>query len=496
MFKFVKGRLFQNTLALLLPLLGLFFLICEVYDNSDLMKYINSDTLLPAHLFQFVLHHGFHLGHFQLPRVTSLFPDLAWFYLVQKITDSWRWAFFSTGFMQSLLFLVTGAGIAQQLYKTKWLQSFLILSFVTSLILFYEINLHEPLYHVRLLVEIVAHGGPFVLSVAAAWFVYKCYEDDNDLFTIALFFISGLAFISDRLTFFSFHLPALGALLFLALQKKSISSVVKPGSMIVISVGSAWYIDTLLRRQQDALRDWHLIGQKLLAFRAQFEPIMIFKWVLPILLVFLIPLFFAKIKNSARWQNLFKQESFQFYQIFSLLSFVLTFVVVVIFLFFDEGSLRYLYPLFWWPLIWLSVYLVLFLGEKRTFTLALIGQSCLVVGLACRYSGTPRIFTAKSPLVECLLRHRDEYNLGSGKADYWFARKTSAFSDWSLTVDQVSASGRAYYWGNDLDAYENYEGKKPYNFYIMKDLNGYKIYQKYGLPKKVLSCPESDVWIY
>jgi len=484
------------ALALILPLVLLFLLICEVYDNAKLMEYVNSDTLLPAHLFEFMFHHGFHFGHFQLPRVTSLFPDLGWFYLIQKITDSWRWAFLSLGYLQSLIFLTAGAGILQQLKKTSWPQAFAILSFVASVILFCEINTSEALYHVRLLIEVVAHGGPFVMTLVAVLVLYKSYQKNSGVLLVLLAILSGATFISDRLTFFSFHLPALATLAFLSFKEKKILAAFNQFAAIALGTAFAWYEDTLLRRQQDATRSWTIISSKLLLFKEYFEASMLLKWVLPALLIFLIPLFFVKIRKSSAWQSFAQKTSFQFFQVFTFFSLAMSFTVVVTLLFMDEGSFRYLHPLLWWPLIWFAAYLIQWLGENKTFAIALAGQIVLLVILLFKFSGTPGILVAKSPLAECLLQNREKYHLGSGKADYWNARKPAALSDWQLTIDQIYPDGRPYYWGNDLQAYEDYKDKKPYNFFIIDKIDGSIIYNKYGPPKATFSCPGSDIWVY
>ncbi len=61
-------------------------------------------------------------------------------------------------------------------------------------------------------------------------------------------------------------------------------------------------------------------------------------------------------------------------------------------------------------------------------------------------------------------------------------------------MEQVSAGGQFYYWGNDKERARGNAGR--YNFIVMRDLDPAKIRARYGVPRKVLQCPTIIVWLY
>jgi hypothetical protein len=74
--------------------------------DAAVTKFVNSDSLLPAHMAWDVLRHDYALANFQWPRVPSL-PDLAFFFAMDLLGVDWRIAFLLYGCLIAIALILS-----------------------------------------------------------------------------------------------------------------------------------------------------------------------------------------------------------------------------------------------------------------------------------------------------------------------------------------------------------------------------------------------------
>jgi len=167
-------------------------------------------------------------------------------------------------------------------------------------------------------------------------------------------------------------------------------------------------------------------------------------------------------------------------------------------LYVDAWSYRYALPFLWWTVI-LAAAALARVCDRRPLLLRL-PVAAITAGLAVvwlsRGVHAPRLLRWDSPLATCL----QKAGLHAGLADYWVARRTAAASDWQLQVDQLGATGAAFYWGNDRFwfTHDIHDGARrpPYRFIVMDKLPAPQITAIYGRPDHVMLCDATSVWVY
>lgn len=508
----------SSVLAVLFSSLCLFYIVCRVYSSPIYLNYLNSDTLLPAQFTEFINHHGFHFRTFQLPRVTSLFPDLTIFYVIQTLTNSWRHAYLGMTEILLFTFVITGSAILSRIHQLRFSLCYSILSLIVCTALLIEMTVGFEFMHTRLVSEVMAHGGPFVFSIPAALLLYSTAKELRPWNYVLLLAASAILFVSDQLTFLCFHLPAIVVAIFfvlkrighvqiqkvaedqVALEEKAVKkfSFLGPSCAVILGVALGCLWDSLLKRQPTQQLDWRHIFSRVYSFLTT-EP----WWVALIFLTIFVtiaaaPFFIVKKSKRQNQKNPYHDiYQGQFFWIFAVSAILFNVIFIAMFLYWDRTSYRYFYPLFWWPLIGLASLILALLSEKRFFQReAIAGLIVVFLFLAMTTPLPPLFYGLGTALGNCLIEHREEYHLGSGLAEYWIARRVSVFSEWKLTVDPLQNAGHFYEWGNDYGYFGNYEGKRPYNFVVMKDLPSIEIMNIYGKPRASFHCSGTEVWVF
>ncbi len=169
----------------------------------------NSDTLLPSAWAEIVLreHHAF--GAFQLPRTTSLFPDFTVHSILQLATGSWRTATLLYGWLQFAALIAASGLIVRQITGASfWLGAAVFTLLVVLLFALDGLDGRSNLTRTRIVVEIVAHGGAFLLTLFAASLVCRMLTRGATRAGMSvLFILSLLAYFSDQLAVFEFAVP-------------------------------------------------------------------------------------------------------------------------------------------------------------------------------------------------------------------------------------------------------------------------------------------------
>lgn len=462
----------------------------SIFDGPAVALATNSDTLLVSEWVEAIFYRHLPFGSFQLPRTPSLFPDLTLHAMLQLATGSWRLATLIFGWLQFAALILVAALIVHQIARVP--RALAAAAFLLIVIMVFALDGlagSGNITRLRIVVEIAAHGGAFLLTMFAA--VLVCHALTGAQSRAGwwlLLAISAVACLSDGLTVLEFHLPVVLTLLLLRREIAPLRAARQILLPVILGVPVAWVMEHALNRQPAVhlgFDPWHLIADSSMR--------VFLTWYAPAILVF--GLIALPHRAACRVAWFFPNLEARFYWRFAALATLLTTLGAGALLYQDTGGFRYFYALAWWPFVLATAVICARIAAHR----AVIGLAC-VLALAVLVARTPlrlpRLLSWRDPLAECLMQHRRDDALQAGLAQYWLARPASAGSDWALQVDPVTAAGSPYYWGNDLLSYRASAGTLQHNFVVLQGLDAGRIRAAYGTPQKTIECPGSEVWVY
>ncbi len=254
---FVDGA----TALIVFVVTSLFCLIA--FDRADFFrKGLNSDTLMPAVYFWDLFHHSDSWRFFELPRIPSLFPDLAVYGLLQRLTESWRAAYI--GFAICTLFALTfiSGAIINRMSGAGWMRGSSVLLLISIPILALE-SFSFHILHLNILLP-VSHGSPFVLALAALYVFERQLTTLSFRSCALLFVLVATGVLSDKLVFIAFHIAACAglALCFVTRRlKTALRHLCVPAATVGIATLIGLVIDKRLVRQPDLAFSMHDVPQ-------------------------------------------------------------------------------------------------------------------------------------------------------------------------------------------------------------------------------------------
>jgi hypothetical protein len=340
----------------------------------------------------------------------------------------------------------------------------------------------------------VYHGGPVLVAMTAAAVAGRAADPaaasaKTRLNTVALSLLSWAAAISDQLCLISLLAPLTAALL----AGLSVGAVSRRTAIRLLAAawgGGAvgWACTHMLDRLPLPWPTRYEMEWSVLRFPANLghHPGMM-----------IVAATLALALASDAWRRGPRGWLAGFWPVFAATG-ALGSLAVTILLYVDTWSYRYALPFLWWTVI-LAAAALARASHRRAALLRLL-VAAFTAGLALDYLTTglhaPRLFDWRSPLASCL----ENAGLRAGLADYWYARKTSAATDWQLQVEQITAEGAAYRWVNDRFwfTHDIHDGSRrpQYHFIVMDHLQTRQITAAYGPPDHVMTCGPSSVWIY
>lgn len=460
------------------------YLAWRIFDSPAIGFTTNADTLLPAAWTQVVFVEHFPVWTFQLPRTTSLVPDLLVHSMLQLATNSWRLAAVLYGSLQFIALVVAAAWIVGAVAGRRRVQGAAIFVLLSAILFTIEaVLIQQNAQRVRIFVEIAAHGGAFVLTLFGALWVYHLTSRTMQLWkSLVLFLISAAAYFSDQLTFFELTLPSIIAVIAVS-ERGSLPSVAKR-IFLPLGLGALVARGCLgLVRTQGVHFELKLPTQLV----QDSDMAVIALWYIPAL-VFAWPL--LRAQGRERLGSL--PRPLRFFWAFAVSASLLTVSAAAVLVYSDDGGFRYFYALAWWPPILAAALLTHAFPRPVHGLIAVTGALLIVVPQVPHRA--PAMLHWSTPLADCLTAHRDELGLRAGLASYWNARPLEAALDWTLPFEQITTDGKYFEWGSDRHRARSYLTK--YNFVVTRELNLELIRRRFGAPATTLQCPESEVWVY
>lgn len=452
------------------------------------LQFIETDKLLAADWTRHVFVDGYAWQGFQLPRIPSLFPDLAIVVPTQLITGSFRVALFvyaalSMGALLALTGLLvdrmTGVGVVR-CATWAWL---IVLAILVAETIYSGVGRHFSV------LQPLAHGGAFLTSLAALLLAMSMAERRRWWAMPLLLSLCAVTVLSNRIFVFYFVAPIAVAVVLTRTAHAASARIIVS---VVIGTLIGWLSAGLLNTQPSLpLAFSDVVGRSARFFHDMPRSVLVGTMAPAVVLLgaaWLARRFAPQPREAAQWRLIV---------VFATAAMLGSIGLVAGFLYEDVGSYRYLAPLIWWPVI-LGVALVARCCGDWPVERAAVAV-CAITAALPFWTGvaTPgSLWRWRHAAVPCLMGE----GLRDGLAGYWQARPIKASSEWQLQVDPITPQGDRYLWGNDPADYtrSNFDpaAAPNYRFVVMDDLDAAAIARRMGQPERTLQCGPSTVWIF
>jgi hypothetical protein len=495
-----SGELLAIAVALgLIVALGLFG------HPAPIAEFVNSDSLLPAHLAWDVAHHSEALRTFQWPRVISL-PDIAYFMGAQWLGLGWRLSYPIYTWLVSLVLIAAIAALVARVRRVEFARALLAAGLLVGAILLLAglaamARPDKQIVWMPLLFALVpvTHGNGFILSLFAARAALDHADGNRRSGTIGLA-LCALGAFSDTLFVLYFLAPFWAATFVSELTGRSAGVTARhSGAALRCTIGRGliwtiaclvgWFAQQLVYRQGFSEMDLKPVVDNFYSFLRNLE---FMPWLVPAMaLLVIVPLREARLLRRGSPAASVERNWLAW---FGSTAALLGLITMVVFQgeeadFRSYYTYRYALPLLWWPFVLLLAATPL--PRPPLLRLAPVGLAALALVLLPL--GPPAILGWRSIAERCVAEHKVQLGLRAGLASYWTARAAMASSDWNTQIDQLSYSGDAYMWGNDVAAYRqdiHDRTRRPaYNFLIADaTLDQFELSIRYGLEDHRVPC--------
>lgn len=448
----------------------------------------HSDTLLPAAWAHNMIHSRESITQFQLPRIPSFFPDLMLTLLLSFILPSWQVVALCYAATSYVALILLGGTIVSRLAERQFLASAATFLAVAALAQLLDLEFNGAAGAFSLVFAPVIHSGSFVLSLAALLLARKRIAKTTVWMTLALLSVAAIGVASDRLFVGSFLLPLIAGWLGLGQFRRGLPTIAWATLGCTVGIAIDWAVfPRLLLRQADLPVN----------FKTQFSLLSALVHDQTVHIGILLgaaacclPLLWARRVPEMRFWSLAGAVS------------VIGFSFLLPLLYADQTAVRYVQPVWWWGLIAIAATFHRFL-PRLSLAGACAGVSALLAAIASQGAGLlqpSQLARYQDPVAACLISMKASGRIHAGIAQYWLARVIEASSDWKLQVPQVMGSGNVFLWGNNRLSYLHDvtdPAKAPlFDFIVVKNLDFGGVVKRFGQPDNIVSCPETDVWLY
>ncbi len=506
-------RVTIEILSLCLIVLG----VGVIFLNQTNMDFIfNADVLTIPEIIK-DLSNGGHFRDWYIPTTSTFFPDWIIAYISHLLTKNIYYQLLIIANMSTILIYIMLRNIYCQFFDRNKEILYTLISIGILLFLFTE---HlQPYIFILVTSE---HAGEFIIGLLYLSLQIKSLNkhsiNTKIILRLALYTLSFLMGMSDVLFGIQFLIPILLVHFFLVSQKRiSLNFLIKFSILPVLfftlgvyllryvtpRTGIWWFIKyhfTKYNFYEIYSNNVLFIIDNLKDLFKSSELITILFFIFWILVITLFNIFslkrFNKFKNKIyiNNSNVFLNSFFLFSSCLNLIVFILTS---------KAPTLRYLEPLFFFPILFLFFQDNFFSKTKKNSNVILflttIVSLLLLTNLVCKFHQMKIIKKQFYPKeLECVdkaLANEDKY----GVANYWTARPYSLFSHNELEISSITGNLMFFLPGSTIN-----KNRSTYSFAIidigMKD-HTWKLNQKLieninGLPNKIVICGSQKLLIY
>ena len=499
----------------LIVLVGL-FLCSLVFDNSNFMtESSNADTLVLTSFVWDVRSHDYAWANFRLPRIPSLFPDLALYGTFHLLIGDYRWAIFGYAIAQFLGFIFAAGWLISLATGVRLAGTAGLLTLLLTLVILVDLHFPPIVHHFEIFL-LVMHFGAFLMSLAAVGLTILLIERWRFSWAVLLGSSCFFAFLSDKIFAFDFAFPLIATLITsLWLRITSPQRVTAVLAAVAVGIGSATFVDRYLIREADLSVEqvWShaalFLAQtpRYLGTVAVAATSTLF---LPVLLFIAAPLLAKRARSR---QGKFRRRPLEFsaetgdFRAFAFLwifaAFAMTAVIALgaaVFVI-SPQSYRYLTAPLFWPIIFSAITILRFVRSDfiscGPLTLAI---TIIAIAAGPGIHFVPAFVEWRHPLAACILEQGRAFGLRAGLSDYWLSRPVTISTNWTIQVDQIDWTGRPFVWQNNplwyLRSFSAPEQPPEYNFIITDKLDLEAIRHRFGTADRITRCDEWTIWIY
>ena len=499
---------------------------------------MNADGLQLISYIWDLRHHAFAWDGIQWPRAPHWFPDLSVQAVASLLTPSDAWAIFAYNIAQFSGFILIAGYIAFLLSESSLLASVSVSAAVISLAVLADAMLPGATGLPLKYFLPVNHFGPFVASLLGSVLAFRLVKNWSLATAVTLLIVSVLSILSDKLLLISFAIPV--GLAAVGAAYKSEHSIPRRVyaliATIVASTAVAEGIDATLNRQGDIpvelmqifTRAHSFIGETSKFLLAHIAPFAICL-LLPLVTFLLYPLVFRStvatrrklsgqlplaLSDKARSQEI--DVTTFFFWTHACLSIVAVVGLTALILYIDEGSYRYLVPVFSWTLIFTAAAILrVKMARWTVYFISFAAALFLCFALVKQQDLRPGPVTWHFPLADCLTEATERLRLKVGISEYWLSRPLMFESGWSLQVNQAASDGAPYLMETDrywfTKSFAEPSRRLIYNFVVITTRAGWdkrkgrtpetlipqSIINRFGYPDHIHTCNGGEeIWVY
>jgi hypothetical protein len=490
-----------------------------VFNNPNFTgEWTNADTLVLTSFVWDVRHHDYAWTGFRLPRIPSLFPDLAVYSAFQLLIGDYRWAIFGYAIAQFLAFIFAAGWLISLATDVRLAKTAGLLTLLLTLVIVVDLHFPPIVAHFEIFL-LVMHFGAFLMSLIAVGLAILLIERWRLSSGVLLGACCCAAFLSDKIFAFDLAIPLAGALIVsLQVRITSLQRATAILSAVAVGMGSATFVDRYLIREAD------LAIAQVLSHAAQFleqtphylgtvAVAAIGSLLLPVILFIAAPLL-------VRWERT-RQEKFRaprrrldfaaeasdfraFAFLWIFMAFAMAAVIALgaaVFVIAPQ-SYRYLTVPLFWPIIFSAITILRLARSDSTISYSLL--TLLIAMMATLAAPGIRVVPAFArwghPLAACIVEHKNAFGLRAGLSDYWLSRPVTISTNWTIQVDQIDFAGTPFVWQNDpfwyLRSFSTPGQPPEYNFIVTDRLDLEAIRQRYGDPDRITRCDVWTIWVY
>ncbi len=455
----------------------------------------SSDILLPVDFIHNLVDWPGTVRTYELPRIPSLFPDMAVMLVLWLVLPAWRLTAIVYPALSFAALVLMGSAITGRLAGRPFGRAAAVFGAFATIALLADMQFDQGLSAFYLILYPAIHSGSLLCTLGGLLLVRSYVGMPGLGRGVSIGVLAAMATVSDRLFIASFVVPAAAATLAAGPSIGRLRELPWRRALIVAGItvaGCAVGIGLdrllfhgLLLRQPDLSIKLPLQWARL--------PALLRDNYLYIVLACAV----ATAAVPAAWA-LRSAETRFWWVAGAAVAAAMTGALPLVYI--DWTSYRYVQPVCWWAVIVLAAALVRFAPRTGAAASLLAAGAAVVAAFSVRGDLFDiRSVTAwRHPGEACLAALRDTGRVHAALAGYWLARPIAASSNWTLPVAQVGANGKPLLWGNNRADYRQDAAGAPPRFdaVVADQLDPASILARFGAPDDRVDCAHMQFWTY